>query len=162
MTSTSVAVQTRVNSVVEADPTVVMSIAGGTGYTVGSPSSAQTTIKNTNVPTLQVSGSTTVSPGGSATVTVTADQAPLQDTQVDLDRGGERAGGDRLQPRAPGRDPQCRNDLDVGDLQHAFHQRDPTGQVHRGVAHPVADVVQRGVPGLSRDHDKRWQHRCRP
>ncbi len=100
-TSTSVAVQTRVNSVVEADPTVTMSIAGGSGYSVGSPSSAQTTIKNNNVPTLQVSGSTTVSPGGSATVTVTADQAPLQDTQVDLTVAGSAQAGTDYNPVHP-------------------------------------------------------------
>ena len=51
---------------VEAEPTIVMSVAAGTGYDVGSPSSAQTTITNTNVPALTITGGTTVSPGGTA------------------------------------------------------------------------------------------------
>lgn len=101
MTSASVSVQTRVNSTVEADPTVIVSITAGTGYTVGSPSSAQTTIKNNNVPILQISGTTAVSPGGSATLTVTADQAPLQDTQVGLAITGSAVSGTDFTPVHP-------------------------------------------------------------
>lgn len=70
-----------------------MALAGGTGYVVGSPSSAQTTIQNGVVPTLQISGSTTVSPGRSATLTITANQAPLQNTQVALTFGGNATAG---------------------------------------------------------------------
>ena len=79
-TQATVEVQTRSNNTVEQEPTIVLSIASGTGYTVGSPSSAQTTITNNNVPAITISGGTTVSPGGSATLTVTANQAPLVNT----------------------------------------------------------------------------------
>jgi hypothetical protein len=101
MTSVSVQVQTRVNTTVEQAPTVVLSLASGTGYTVGDPSSAQTTIKNSNVPTLQITGGTTVSPGGSATLTITADQAPLVDTQVALSIGGSAVAGTDYDPVQP-------------------------------------------------------------
>ena len=97
----SVTVQTRVNTLVEQDPTIVMSIAAGTGYELGTPDMAQTTIKNTNLPTLQVSGTTTVSPGGTATVTVNADQAPLQDTQVPLTISGSAVAGTDYTPVRP-------------------------------------------------------------
>jgi len=100
-TSTTVAVQTRVNTVLEQNPTIVLSITGGTGYSVGDPSSAQTTIKNTNVPTLQITGGTTVSPGGTATLTITSDQAPLQDTQVGLTINGSAVAGTDYDPVHP-------------------------------------------------------------
>ena len=56
----------------------LLTVADGTGYTVGLPGHGATTITNTNVPTLSISGGTTVARGGAATLTVTADQAPLQ------------------------------------------------------------------------------------
>jgi len=100
-TSTTVSVQTRLNTVVEQEPTIVLTIANGSNYSIGSPSSAQTTIKNTNVPTLQISGGTTISPGGSATLTVTSDQAPLQDTQVGLTITGSAVSGTDYNPVHP-------------------------------------------------------------
>ncbi len=90
---TEVTVQTRVTSTVQPDTTVSMAIAAGTGYSVGTPSSAQTTIQNGTVPTLQIAGGTTVSPGGSATLTITANQAPLQNMQVALSFGGNATAG---------------------------------------------------------------------
>jgi len=94
-------VQTRVNTVVEPNPTVTMTIASGSGYSVGSPASAQTTIKNSNVPALQISGTTTISPGGGATLTITADQAPYQNTQVALNLSGSAVAGTDYQPVNP-------------------------------------------------------------
>ncbi len=92
-TSVTVSVPTRLDNVVKPDKTLTMSIMPGTGYTVGSPGTAQTTITNNNVPTLTLTGGVTVSPGGSATLTVTADQAPLHDTQVSLTFAGDAAPG---------------------------------------------------------------------
>ncbi|MFZ0250798.1 MAG: Calx-beta domain-containing protein [Acidimicrobiales bacterium] len=89
----SVTVQTRATTTVQPNTTITMSLASGTGYSVGSPASAQTTIANTAVPTLQISGGTNVSPGGAVTLTVTANQAPLQDTQVALSFGGNASPG---------------------------------------------------------------------
>ncbi len=100
-TQTTFQVQTRSNNVVEAEPTIIMSVAAGTGYAVGSPSSAQTTITNTNVPALTITGGTTVSPGGTATLTVTANQAPAQDTQVQLSVSGSASAGTDYNPVNP-------------------------------------------------------------
>ena len=100
-TQTTVEVQTRSDNLVEQEPTIVLSVASGTGYTVGSPSSAQTTITNANVPALTISGGTTVNPGGSATLTVTANQAPLQNTQVQLDVSGSASPGTDYDPVNP-------------------------------------------------------------
>jgi hypothetical protein len=100
-TSATVTVQTRVNTLVEQDPTIIMSIDSGSGYTVGAPGSAQTTITNNNVPSLQISGGTTISPGNATTLTVTANQAPLQDTQVELNLSGSAVAGTDYDPVNP-------------------------------------------------------------
>jgi Calx-beta domain len=92
-TETEVTVQTRVTTSVQPDTTITMAIAAGSGYSVGSPSSAQTVIQNSAVPTLQITGGTTVSPGGSVTLTISANQAPLQNTQVALSFGGNASAG---------------------------------------------------------------------
>jgi hypothetical protein len=89
----SVPVQTRATTTVQPNTTISMSLASGTGYSVGTPSSAQTTIANGAVPTLQITGGTNVSPGGAVTLTVTANQAPLQNTQVALSFGGNASPG---------------------------------------------------------------------
>jgi hypothetical protein len=96
-----VSVPTRANNVVEAEPTFILSLAAGSGYTVGSPNSAQTTITNNNVPSLQITGGSTVSPGGSATLTVTANQAPLQNIQVALALSGSATPGTDYDPVNP-------------------------------------------------------------
>jgi hypothetical protein len=100
-TSTTVAVQTRVNMLVEPDPTVTMTIASGSGYVVGSPDAAETTITNNNVPSLEISGGTTVSPGSEVTLTITANQAPLQNTQVSLAVSGSAVSGTDYDPVQP-------------------------------------------------------------
>lgn len=100
-TSTTVSVQTRVNTIVERDPTIVMSIASGSGYTVGSPSSAQTSIMNDNVPSLQMSDGTTLSPGSATTLTITANQAPIQTIQVSLNLLGSAEEGVDYDPVDP-------------------------------------------------------------
>jgi hypothetical protein len=92
-TSVMVSVPTRVDNVVKPSKTLTLSLSDGTGYTVGSPDSAQTTITNNNVPKLQISGDIAISPGGSATLTVTADQAPNNDTQVGLTIAGDAVPG---------------------------------------------------------------------
>ncbi len=100
-TSTTVSVQTRVNTLVERDPTIVMSIASGSGYTVGSPSSALTNIMNDNVPSLQISGGTTLSPGSATTLTITANEAPIQTIQVNLNLLGSAEEGVDYNPVDP-------------------------------------------------------------
>ncbi len=100
-TSVTVAVQTRVNTTVQANRVITLSIGSGTGYDVGSPGSASTTIANNNVPALTISGGTRVSPGGSATLTITANQAPLQTTQVQLEVAGSAQLGTDYDPVDP-------------------------------------------------------------
>lgn len=100
-TSASFTVQTRVNTLIEQDPTIVMSIASGSNYLVGAPSSAQTIIKNNNVPTLELSGGTTVSAGGDTTLTITANEAPIQDIQVPLNISGSAVQGTDYEPVNP-------------------------------------------------------------
>ncbi len=100
-TQASVSVQTRATTGVAPNQTIVLSVASGTGYTVGTPGSAQTTIKNDNVPALTITGSTTVTAGGSATLTVTANQAPLQNLQIALTAAGSAQAGSDYQPVDP-------------------------------------------------------------
>ncbi len=100
-TQTTVSVQTRVNSTVAADAVLTMSISDGTGYSIGSPGTASTTIDNTNVPALSITGSTTVASGGVATLTITANQAPVQTTQVQLEVTGSAQPGSAYDPVNP-------------------------------------------------------------
>ena len=157
-TSVTVSVQSRANTVVEPDPTITMTIAPGSGYAVGPTSSAQTTIKNNNVPALQITGGTTVSPGGAATLTVTADQAPFQDTQVELESLGECGGRNGLRTGGSHPDADRRDHIGQHHHRHPEQQGDRAEQIHRGVHRPVL-LVQRGSPGLRRDHHH--GQRCR-
>lgn len=100
-TSTVLQVQTRATTAVAAATTLVVSVVSGTGYVVGSPASAQTTIADMNVPQLQITGGGTVVPGSPATLTVSADQAPVMPTQVVLSLGGSAVPGTDYAPIDP-------------------------------------------------------------
>ena len=100
-TSVSVPVQTRSTTTLASNPVVSITIAAGSGYSIGSPASASTTIENTNVPALSITGGATVSPGGSTTLTVTANQAPLQNLQVELSVSGSATPGTDYDPVDP-------------------------------------------------------------
>ncbi|HTZ09787.1 MAG TPA: Calx-beta domain-containing protein [Acidimicrobiales bacterium] len=100
-TSATLEVATRVTTAVEAEPTLTVTVDGGTGYSPGSPDTAQTTITNANVPQLSITGGTTVAPGASATLTVTADQAPIRNTQVLLSFAGDATPGTDYTPPDP-------------------------------------------------------------
>lgn len=86
--SATVAIQTVNSGSGDANQTLTVALGPGAGYTVGSPSSASTTIVANVVPQLTVSGTTTVQAGESAVITVNADAAPTQDTQVAFSVGG--------------------------------------------------------------------------
>jgi hypothetical protein len=92
-TSVSVSVPTRVDQRVKPTKTLTLSIGAGSTYSVGSPRSATTRIVNSNVPSLHVSGGGVISPGSAATLVVTADQAPVHDTQVSLTFSGDAIPG---------------------------------------------------------------------
>jgi multidrug efflux pump subunit AcrA (membrane-fusion protein) len=92
-TSATVSVPTRVDQIVKPKKTLTLSLASGSGYSVSSPSSAQTTIINSNVPQLHIGGGGVVTAGSTATLTVGADQAPLHDTQVSVSLAGDAVPG---------------------------------------------------------------------
>jgi multidrug efflux pump subunit AcrA (membrane-fusion protein) len=87
--SVAVTVATRVDTLVKPDKTLTVALAAGTGYNVGSPNRAQTTIVDNNVPEVHIDGSGSVTPGGSRILTISADQAPLRDTQISLTFAGD-------------------------------------------------------------------------
>ena len=100
-TSVSVSVPTRVDQVVKPKKSLTLSLAAGTGYTVGSPRSAQTTINNINVPSMHIGGGGTISPGSTARLVVTADQAPVHDTQISVVLAGDAIPGTDYQTVNP-------------------------------------------------------------
>ncbi|MEX1006745.1 MAG: Calx-beta domain-containing protein [Acidimicrobiia bacterium] len=92
--STTIQILTKPDTLVEPNKTLTVSLdADPPNYSVGSPGSATTTIVSHAVPQLTLTGSTTVQQGQSATITVTADQAPLNTTQVGLNVGGSATPG---------------------------------------------------------------------
>ncbi len=100
-TAAPIDVQTRANTTVGADKTVVVSLTAGTGYDVGTPASATTTIQNENKPALTITGGTTVAPGGTVTLTITANQAPVQPVQISLSAAGSATPGTDYDPVNP-------------------------------------------------------------
>jgi hypothetical protein len=87
--SLQVVVGTRANNLVQANRTLTVGLGASSDYTVGSPASAGTTIVDTNVPELHIGGGGNVTPGGARVLTITADQAPVHDTQVSLTFAGD-------------------------------------------------------------------------
>ncbi|WP_370677708.1 Calx-beta domain-containing protein [Pleomorphomonas sp. PLEO] len=84
------------DATVEADETVTMSVASGSGYSIGSPSSATATILNDDVPTatIAVSPSSVAEDGATNLVyTVTLDQTPTSATSVGFSVGGGATSG---------------------------------------------------------------------
>jgi hypothetical protein len=100
-TSVSVSVPTRVDQVVKPKKTLTISLASGTGYAIGSPNKATTSITNINVPAMQINGGGTIAPGSTARLVVTADQAPLHDTQISVTLAGDAVPGTDYLPVNP-------------------------------------------------------------
>ena len=87
-TSTTIQIQTKQNNLVEPDKTLIVTLDGGSDHFVGSPASATTTIQSTTVPEIDISGTATVTAGQNATLTITADQAPVNDLLIGLNVAG--------------------------------------------------------------------------
>ena len=87
--SLQVVVPTRVDTLVKPNKTVTVALAAGAGYTIGSPGLAETTLVDNNVPAVHISGGGDVTPGQSRVLTIAADQAPIQDTQLSLTFAGD-------------------------------------------------------------------------
>jgi multidrug efflux pump subunit AcrA (membrane-fusion protein) len=100
-TSTQFQVPTRLNGLVEPDRTLTVTLLPGNGFTVGAPPSAETRIQSSDVPQITLTGGVSVSDGQSATLTVTADQAPVHDTQILLGVGGSATPSKDYTPIAP-------------------------------------------------------------
>lgn len=100
-TSVSVSVPTRVDQRVKPTKTLTLSIGAGSTYSVGSPRTATTRIVNSNVPSLHIRGGGVIPPGSEATLVVTADQAPVHDTQVSLVFSGDAIPGTDYAPVNP-------------------------------------------------------------
>ena len=96
MTSATFSVATVADAVDEPDGSVTVTVASGTGYTVGSTSSATVTVNDNDAatgPTITISGGSAVTEGTAATFTVTASAAPSSNLVVNLSVS-EKAGSD--------------------------------------------------------------------
>jgi HlyD family secretion protein/Putative peptidoglycan binding domain len=98
--SVEVQVPTRLNGLVQPDAVLSLQLQAGSGYTVGSPNLAETTIQSSDVPELNLTGGGNVPAGGTATFTITADQPPLQDTSINFQVVGTAQPGQDFQPLA--------------------------------------------------------------
>jgi multidrug efflux pump subunit AcrA (membrane-fusion protein) len=87
------------DNVVESDRVLIVALASGRGYAVGSPNTARVTIESMVVPEVTFTSNTTsVTPGGAATFTITADQAPVKDTSINYQVIGSAQPGQDFEP----------------------------------------------------------------
>jgi large repetitive protein len=96
-TTATITINPNVDGTVEADETVILTVAAGTGYTVGAPASATGTILNDDVPTATISVSpAAVAEDGAPNLvyTVTLNQAnPGASTSIGYTVGGTAVNG---------------------------------------------------------------------
>ncbi|QNH19263.1 Calx-beta domain protein [Xanthomonas sp. GW] len=95
-TTATFAITPVADGTVEANETVIMSVASGSGYGIGSPSSATATILDDDVPSASIAVSpASVSEDGATNLvyTVTLDQAPVNATSVAFNVGGSATSG---------------------------------------------------------------------
>ncbi|MCB1630043.1 MAG: autotransporter outer membrane beta-barrel domain-containing protein, partial [Xanthomonadales bacterium] len=95
-TTATVTINPTVDGTVEPDETVTLTVAAGTGYTVGSPSSATGTILNDDVPsaTITVSPAAVAEDGAANLIyTVTLNQAAFNPISVNYSVGGTATNG---------------------------------------------------------------------
>jgi uncharacterized protein YhjY with autotransporter beta-barrel domain len=96
-TTATITINPTVDGTVEADETVILTVAAGTGYTVGAPASATGTILNDDVPTATISVSpAAVAEDGAPNLvyTITLNQAnPSAATSVNYTIGGTAING---------------------------------------------------------------------
>ncbi len=90
-TQLSVPIPTVSNNLVEGDRVLTVALASSAAYQIGSANSASVTIHDPNVPKVTITGTSTIQPGDSVTLTLTADQAPTSDLHVALSLAGSTA-----------------------------------------------------------------------
>ncbi|HUD40841.1 MAG TPA: IPTL-CTERM sorting domain-containing protein [Dokdonella sp.] len=104
-TTTTISIVPVADTTVEADETVVLSVAAGAGYSVGGPASATGTIANDDRPTATIAVAPSSLPedgGGAFVYTVTLDQAAPSAVSVSYTLGGTAtAGTDFTSPASP-------------------------------------------------------------
>ena len=83
-TTATYTVDTVDDSVNEASGAVTVTVKDGTGYSVGTPSSASVTVNDDDAPELTITGGAGVAEGGTASYTITATVAPAADLTVNL------------------------------------------------------------------------------
>lgn len=86
------------DDVVEADRTISVSLSPGADYTLGATTTDQTIIEDNDSPELNITGTTTVREGQRVSVTITADQAPLTDTDITLSVQGTAQSNSDYEP----------------------------------------------------------------
>jgi large repetitive protein len=95
-TTATITINPSVDGTVEADETVILTVAPGTGYTVGAPASATGTILNDDVPSASITvAPASVAEDGAANLiyTVTLNQASLSATSVNYTVAGTATNG---------------------------------------------------------------------
>lgn len=95
-TTATVVIDPIADTIVEANETVVLTVAAGSGYTVGAPASATGTILNDDVPRATISvapASVTEDSGNPLVYTVTLDQPALSAVSVNVNAGGTATSG---------------------------------------------------------------------
>lgn len=95
-TTATITINPTVDGTVEADETVILTVAAGTGYTVGSPSSATGTILNDDVPSASISvapASVTEDGASNLIYTVTLSQASVSPVSVNFTASGTATSG---------------------------------------------------------------------
>ena len=95
-TTATIIINPSVDGTVEADETVILTVAAGSGYTVGAPASATGTILNDDVPSATISVSpAAVAEDGAANLvyTVTLNQASLSALSINYTVGGTATNG---------------------------------------------------------------------
>jgi hypothetical protein len=97
-TSVELQVPTRLNGLVQPESQLVLQLAPGNGYVLGNPTVAETTIKSSDVPEINVTGGGTIVAGSTAAFTITADQPVLQDTTVSFAVAGTAQPGQDFVP----------------------------------------------------------------
>ncbi len=95
-TTGTITINPTADATIEADETVILTVAAGTGYTVGAPASATGTILNDDVPSVSIAvapASVTEDGAPNLIYTVTLSAAALSATTVNITTGGTATSG---------------------------------------------------------------------
>lgn len=97
-TTANFTVATIQNTIVEADTTITASLAASPDYLIGTPSSDTIELRDNDEPEINISGTTTITEGSSATLTITADQPSTTPLVISLTPGGTAQQGNDFNP----------------------------------------------------------------